>query len=82
MNLWGCTSCSASFHRNFQLSDLLAKKIEGDFEISRIRPAQPYLLKQEESKRQETFFTERSVPNVLAQSIEAVHYKKGRKRME
>lgn len=55
---------------------LTAKKIEGDFEISRIHPAQPYLLKQEESKRQDAFFAERSIPNVLAQSIEQYITKK------
>ena len=55
---------------------LMAKKIEGDFEISRIPPAQPYLLNQEESKRQDAFFTERSIPHVLAQSIEQYITKK------
>ena len=55
---------------------LTAKKIEGDFEISRIHLAQPYLLKQEESKRQDAFFAERSIPNVLAQSIEQYITKK------
>jgi len=54
----------------------MAKKIEGDFEISRIPPAQPYLLNQEESKRQDAFFTERSIPHVLAQSIEQYITKK------
>ena len=52
------------------------KKIEGDFEISRIPPAQPYLLNQQESKRQNAFFTERSIPHVLAQSIEQYITKK------
>jgi SAM-dependent methyltransferase len=54
----------------------MAKKIEGDFEISRIPPAQPYLLNQQESKRQNAFFTERSIPHVLAQSIEQYITKK------
>jgi SAM-dependent methyltransferase len=54
----------------------MAKKMEGDFEISRIPPAQPYLLNQQESKRQNAFFTERSIPHVLAQSIEQYITKK------
>ncbi|MGZ4863308.1 MAG: small ribosomal subunit Rsm22 family protein [Halobacteriota archaeon] len=55
---------------------LAAKKIEGDFEISRIRPAQAFLLTHEESKRQETFLAERSIPDILSQSIEAYITKK------
>ena len=54
----------------------MAKEIEGDFEISQIPRAQPYLLNQEESKRQDAFFTERSAPHVLAQSIEQYITKK------
>jgi SAM-dependent methyltransferase len=54
----------------------MAKKIAGDFEISRIPPAQPYLLNQQESKRQNAFFTERSIPHVLVQSIEQYITKK------
>ena len=54
----------------------MAKKNRTDFETSRIPPAQPYLLNQQESKRQNAFFTERSIPHVLAQSIEQYITKK------
>lgn len=49
---------------------LMAKKGKGDFEISRIPPAQPYLMNQEELERQQHFFTKREMPGSLAQSIE------------
>ena len=49
---------------------LMAKKGKGDFEISRIPPAQPYLMNQEERERQQHFFTKREMPGSLAQSIE------------
>src|SRR5512135_183749 len=49
---------------------LRAKKINGDVEITRIPPAQPYVLTPEECERQEAFFTGRRIPDLLAQSIE------------
>jgi hypothetical protein len=55
---------------------LMAKKKDGDFEIIRILPAQPYLLNQEELKRQQHFFTTREMPGSLAQSIESYLTKK------
>jgi hypothetical protein len=55
---------------------LKAKKIEGDFEISRLPPAQPYLLNQEESKRQDIFFAKSCLPYLLAQGIEQYITKK------
>jgi hypothetical protein len=55
---------------------LMAKKGKGDFEISRIPPAQPYLMNQEELERQQHFFTKRELPGSLAQSIEKYITKK------
>ena len=55
---------------------LAAKKTGSDFEITRIRPAQPYFLNQEESKRQDAFFAAGMIPDVLAQSIEQYITKK------
>ncbi len=55
---------------------LMAKKIDDDFEISRIPPTRPYLLNQQEIKRQNAFFAESSIPHVLAQSIEQYITKK------
>jgi len=55
---------------------LMAKKGKGDFEISRIPPAQPYLMNQEELERQQHFFTKRELPGSLAQSIEQYITKK------
>jgi SAM-dependent methyltransferase len=49
---------------------LMAKEVEGDFEISRIPPALPLILNKEERERQEAFFTARMIPATLAQSIE------------
>jgi 2-polyprenyl-3-methyl-5-hydroxy-6-metoxy-1,4-benzoquinol methylase len=49
---------------------LMAKKSEGDFEIMRISPAQPYLLNEEELERQQVFFTKREMPGSLEHSIE------------
>ncbi len=49
---------------------LMAKKIKGDVEITRILPAQPYVMNPEERKRQDAFFTARSIPDLLAKSIE------------
>jgi len=49
---------------------LMAKKGKGDYEIMRIPPAQPYLMKQEDRERQQAFFKERALPDSLAQSIE------------
>jgi SAM-dependent methyltransferase len=49
---------------------LTAKKIKGDVEITRIPPVQPYAMNAEERKRQDTFFTARSIPDLLAKSIE------------
>ena len=55
---------------------LMAKKTNGDFEIIRIPPAQPYLMNQEEVKQQQHFFTTRELPDSLAQSIERYITKK------
>jgi hypothetical protein len=55
---------------------LMAKKGNGDFEIMRIPPAQPYLMNQEELERQQHFFTKRELPSPLAQSIEKYITKK------
>jgi len=55
---------------------LMAKEVEGDFEISRIPPALPLILSPEERERQEAFFTARVIPAKLAQSIEKYLTKK------
>ncbi len=55
---------------------LMAKKSNGDFEIARIPPAQPYLMNSEELKRQHLFFIQREMPGSLAQSIEKYITKK------
>ncbi len=55
-----------------KLSDmgLAAKKIKGDYKITKIPPAQPYLLNQAELERQQEFFAERILPAPLAQAIQ------------
>jgi hypothetical protein len=55
---------------------LMAIKKEGDYEIFRIPRAQPYLMNQEELKRQQDFFTSKELPASLAQSIEKYITKK------
>jgi hypothetical protein len=55
---------------------LVAKEVDGDFEISRIPPAIPLILNKEERERQEAFFSTRVIPETLAQSIERYITKK------
>jgi hypothetical protein len=55
---------------------LMAKEVEGDFEISRIPPALPLILSPEERERQVAFFTARVIPAILEQSIEKYLTKK------
>jgi len=55
---------------------LTAKKVQGDYQIVRIPPAQPYLMNQNELKRQQVFFSLREMPDTLAQSIEQYITKK------
>ncbi len=48
----------------------MAKKINGDFEITRNPPVHPYILNPEEVKKQDAFFAARGIPGLLAQGIE------------
>ncbi len=58
----------------------VARKVKGDFEITRIPIAQPYILNQEEFKRQDAFFTARRVPELLMRGIEDyITHKTGKK---
>jgi len=55
---------------------LVARKVAGDIEISRIPPVLPLILNTEEHKRQETFFSAGLLPAPLAQRIEKYITKK------
>jgi SAM-dependent methyltransferase len=61
-----------------ELSDmgLVAKKIRGDYGITKMLPAQPYLLNREELERQQAVFTQRTLPAPLAQAIQKYITKK------
>jgi len=54
----------------FKDLNLLATKQDRDYEISRILPVQPFLITEEERKRQETFFAERILPPAITTAIE------------
>ena len=49
---------------------LVARKVQGDIEISRIPPVLPLILNAEERERQEAFFSAGLLPVPLAQGIE------------
>jgi len=55
---------------------LVAHKVQGDIEISRIPPVRPLILNTEERKRQEAFFSAGLLPEPLAQGIERYITKK------
>jgi SAM-dependent methyltransferase len=55
---------------------LMAKKGKSDVEIIRVPHAQPYLLNQEELRRQQQFFAEGEMPGPLAHGIEQYITKK------
>ena len=61
---------------------LMAKKTNGDFEIMRIPPAQPYLMKQEELKQQQHFFTKQRTARFPCAKYRTIYHKKSRKGLE
>ena len=56
--------------------NLAATRIGGDYEISWIIPAQPYVLSQRERERLDNFFAARTLPAALEQTIEGYISKK------
>jgi 2-polyprenyl-3-methyl-5-hydroxy-6-metoxy-1,4-benzoquinol methylase len=56
--------------------NLTATKTDGDFEISKILPAQPYILNQKERERLDEFFTQHTLPAALEGGIERYVTKK------
>jgi len=50
--------------------NLMAKKTGGDYEISRVIPAEEFFLKQAELERQQAFFESRRLPSAIENSIE------------
>ena len=61
---------------------LMAKKGKSDVEIIRIPHAQPYLLNQEELRRQQQFFAEGEIPRSSCAWHRKIHHEKRRKRLE